>query len=75
MSKKERVKTKLGLLKVLIIAVLTALFSVMGYVGIHYKKLDLVIAINSSAAIIALILIITYLLHLFGKELDKLEKL
>ncbi len=74
MSKKERIKAKLDLLKVLIVAILTAFFGIISFATIHYKTLDYVLSICVTAGIVILLLILVYLGIDFNRELNKLEK-
>lgn len=74
MSKKERIKAKLDLLKVLIVAILTAFFGIISFTAIHYKTLDYVLSICVTAGIVILLLILVYLGIDFNRELNKLEK-
>lgn len=57
MSKKERIKAKLDLLKVLIVAILTAFFGIISFTAIHYKTLDYVLSICVTVGIVILLLI------------------
>lgn len=63
------------MLKVLIVAVLTALFGIFGFIGLHYNDFDLILGCSVVVAIIALSVAICFLVLEFNKELDKLEKL
>lgn len=74
MSRADRIKAKLDLLKLLIIAILTALFGVVGFAVTHYKTLDFVLSLMVSLGIIVLLSALVYLSINFNKELDKLEK-
>ena len=72
MSRADRIKAKLDLLKLLIIAILTALFGVVGFAVTHYKTLDFVLSFM--VWIIVLLLALVTLGIDFNKELDKKEK-
>lgn len=74
MSKKERIKVMLDMLKAVIIAFLTALFGLFGYAVIHYENLDMIRAIGVAFGAIILIIFLIISIILFFKELDKLEK-
>lgn len=75
MSRKERVKTMLDMLKAIIIAFLTALFGLFGYAVINYEKLDMVRALGVVFGAIILIVFLILSIALFFKELDELEKM
>lgn len=75
MSRKERVKTMLDMLKAIIIAFLTALFGLFGYAVINYEKLDMVRALGVVFGAIVLIAFLILSITLFFKELDELEKM
>lgn len=74
MSRADRIKAKLDLLKLLIIAILTALFGVVGFAVTHYKTLDFVLSLMVSLGIIVLLLALVYLGIDFNKKLNELEK-
>ncbi|TLD86682.1 MULTISPECIES: hypothetical protein [Helicobacter] len=75
MSRKERVKIMLDMLKAIIIAFLTALFGLFGYAVINYEKLDMVRALGVVFGAIVLIAFLILSIALFFKELDELEKM
>lgn len=75
MSKKERVKAKLDLLKVLIIAVLTALFGAVSFIGLNYDNIARDKLIFAFFGVIILLCMLAYFGFHFSKELDRLEKL
>ncbi len=74
MSRADRIKAKLDLLKLLIIVLLTALFGVVGFAVTHYKTLDFVLSLMVSLGIIVLLLALVYLGIDFNKKLNELEK-
>lgn len=75
MSRKERVKTMLDMLKALIIAFLTALFGLFGYAVINHEKLDTIRALGVVFGAIVLIVFLILSIALFFRELDELEKM
>ena len=75
MSKKERVKTKLDLLKAFIMACVAALFGVMSFTAIYYDEISTIKLYLSIGGAVLLLLFLVLFLYLFSKELDKLEKL
>lgn len=74
MGRADKIKTKLDLLKLLIVTMLTALFGIIGFVAVNYKTLDLTLSIGAILGIIVLSLVLVYLGRDFNKELNKLEK-
>lgn len=75
MSRKERTKTMLDMLKAVIIAFLTALFGLFGYAVINYEKLDMVRALGVVFGAVVLIGCLALSVVLFFRELDELEKM
>ena len=75
MSKKERVKTKLDLLKAFIMTCIAALFGVMSFTAMYYDEISPIKLYLSIGGAVLLILFLVLFLFLFGKEIDKLEKL
>lgn len=65
MSRKERVKTMLDMLKAIIIAFLTALFGLFGYAVINYEKLDMIRALGVGFGAIVLIVFLILSIALF----------
>lgn len=75
MSKKDRVKTKLDLLKSLILGFMTALFGVGGYTFANRNELHLIDYATIGIVSCILVGLICWCGFSFKKELDKLEKM
>lgn len=75
MSKKERVKSKIDLLKTFIVACLTALFGVVSFTALSYDIISRDKLYLAIGGIIILIVALAYFLYSYSKELDRLEKL
>ncbi len=75
MSKKERVKSKIDLLKTFIVACLTALFGVVSFTALSYDIITRAKLILAIGGIVILVVALVYFLYLYNKELDRLEKL
>lgn len=75
MSKKDRIKTKLDLLKSLILGFMTALFGVGGYTFAHRNELNYIDYIVIGIVAMILVGLICWCGFSFKKELDKLEKM
>ncbi|TQR33806.1 hypothetical protein DMB92_02675 [Campylobacter sp. MIT 99-7217] len=67
MSKKERIKLEIDILKALILAFLTAIFGIFGYSVINYQSIDLVKAV----AIMLGIMVLCILLYICAKKVLK----
>lgn len=74
MSKKEKIKAMLDFYKSLILALLTALFGVLGYTFINYEKYSLENTYIVIAVVVFLLITIAILIKSFLKEVNKLEK-
>ena len=75
MSKKERIKSKIDLLKTFIVACLTALFGVVSFTALSYDIITRAKLILAIGGIVILVVALVYFLYLYNKELDRLEKL
>lgn len=75
MSKKERVKSKIDLLKTFIVACLTALFGVVSFTALYYDTITRAKLCLAIGGIVILLVALAYFLYSYGKELDRLEKL
>lgn len=75
MSKKDRVKTKLDLLKSLMLGFMTALFGVGGYTFANRNELIYIDYTVIGIVAIILVVLICWCGFSFKKELDKLEKM
>lgn len=75
MSKKDEVKSNLKMLRMLILAFLTALFSVCSYVFIERKVLSIGEVGFIALVIVALSCGVCFLGMLYDKERKKLRKL
>ncbi len=74
MSKKERIKTTLDLLKSLLIAFLVGLFGIISYTFVHFEELTKTKVGLILIALILVVLFISAIIKLIIKKLDELEK-
>lgn len=74
MSKKEKIKVKLDMLKTMIMTFITTLFGVLGYTILNYEIFNKIITISVLIAIALLILGVLILAKEFKKELKRLEE-
>lgn len=74
MSRKDRIKAKLDLLKLLIVAFLTALFGVVSFTALNYKNFDLLLTVLVLLGTFSLIIALAYFVKDFNRHLDELEK-
>ncbi|MGX3045401.1 hypothetical protein [Helicobacter sp. T3_23-1056] len=75
MSKKDRAKSKLDMLRSLILGFMTALFGAGGYAFTHHKELTFWEAIIISVCMLFFISAILWCGYEYNKELNKLEKM
>lgn len=75
MSKKEKIKLELDIIKALILACLTAIFGIFGYSVINYKHIDLVQGSCIVAGLVILFVILYILARIVIKDLNKIEEL
>lgn len=75
MSKKERIKTEIDVLKALILAFLTAIFGVCGFAFINYQKINIFQGIVIAVGILSLFCILYILLKRVIKNLNQLEEI
>lgn len=74
MSKKERVKTNIDILKALLLTLLSAIFAVFAYCVINYKNIDIIQGISIALGIIFLALALFFIVKKMLKNLDFLEE-
>lgn len=74
MSKKERVKTNIDILKALLLALLSAIFAIFAYCVINYKNIDIIQGISIALGIIFLALALFFIVKKMLKNLDFLEE-
>ena len=75
MSKKEKIKIEIDILKAIIILCLTALFGIFGYSVVHYQTIDIVQGISIIAGIAILIFACFLLAKRMYKNLKEIEEL
>lgn len=73
-SKKEKIKTMLDFYKMLIFALLSALFGILGYNFINYAVLSSLHTFIIGIVVGFLIFSLVFFVKTFLKEVDKLEK-
>lgn len=75
MSKKERIKIEIDVIKALILAFITAIFGIFGFTLINYQKINYLQAIGIFAGLILLVGILYILAKRIIKNLNKIEEL
>ena len=75
MSKKERIKLEIDVLKALILAFLAAIFGIFGYSVINYQKIDLLQGIGILIGLIFLFVALYVFIKRLVKNLNQIEEL
>ncbi|BEG58243.1 hypothetical protein NHP21005_19310 (plasmid) [Helicobacter sp. NHP21005] len=75
LSRKERLKLEIDVLKVLIVALLTAIFGTFGFVTINYLKVNLVQGIVISTGLVILFSILVILFRRLFADLNEIEEM
>ncbi len=75
LSRKERIKLEIDVLKVLIVALLTAIFGVFGFLTINYLKVDFTQGIIISVGLAVLLSILLILSRRLLADLDEVEEM
>lgn len=75
MSRKEEILTILDGVKTLVIALLSALFGLLGYTVINYKSLDITQIVAMGVGGIFLLAVLSILLKLYIRKLKQLRDL
>lgn len=73
MSRKERVKTTIDIVKAIILALMTALFGIFGYIVVHLYSLKLMQVLMIVGGIIILAVFFYLAIKYLKKLLDELE--
>lgn len=73
MSRKERVKTTIDILKAVILALMTALFGIFGYIVVHLYSLKLMQVLMIVCGVVILAVFFYLAIKYLKKLLDELE--
>lgn len=73
MSRKERVKTTIDILKAIILALMTALFGIFGYIVVHLYSLKLMQVLMIVGGVVILAIFFYLAIKYLKKLLDELE--
>lgn len=73
MSRKERVKTTIDILKAVILALMTALFGIFGYIVVHLYLLKLMQVLMIVCGVVILAVFFYLAIKYLKKLLDELE--
>lgn len=73
MSRKERVKTTIDILKAVILALMTALFGIFGYIVVHLYSLKLMQVLIIVCGVVILAVFFYLAIKYLKKLLDELE--
>lgn len=73
MSRKERVKTTIDILKAVILALMTALFGIFGYIVVHLYSLKLMQVLMIMCGVVILAVFFYLAIKYLKKLLDELE--
>ena len=75
MSKKEKVKTTIGIIKSAVFALLTALFGIFAFVVINIETINAFQAVACAIGIVAIAVFLWILVRYLLKNLNKLGKM
>lgn len=73
MSRKERVKTTIDIVKAIILALMTALFGIFGYIVVHLYSLKLMQVLMIVGGVVILAIFFYLAIKYLKKLLDELE--